>query len=57
MPKTALFVALMWWNEIVTIETNHERTTTPAFDCLERLADELNPNMPGLPEKTLNRNK
>jgi hypothetical protein len=34
MPKTALFVALMWWNEIVTIETNHERTTTPAFDCL-----------------------
>ena len=37
-----------WWNEIVATETNHERMTTPAFDRLERLADELNPTMPGL---------
>ncbi|KAL3920974.1 MAG: hypothetical protein SGILL_002995 [Bacillariaceae sp.] len=42
-----------WWNEIVATETNHERMTTPAFDRLERLADELNPTMPGLSEKTM----
>jgi insulysin len=46
-----------WWNEIVATQTNHERMTTPAFDRLERLADELDPTMPGLPEKTLNGNK
>jgi insulysin len=43
-----------WWNEIVATQTNHERMTTPAFDRLEKLADELSPVMEGLPEITKN---
>jgi Peptidase M16 inactive domain len=46
-----------WWNEIVATQTNHERMTTPAFDRLERLADELNPTMEGLSETTKNGSK
>ena len=46
-----------WWGEIVATETNHESMTTPAFDRIERLADELNPQIPGLPETTKNGNK
>ncbi|KAG7364481.1 secreted/periplasmic Zn-dependent peptidase, insulinase-like protein [Nitzschia inconspicua] len=46
-----------WWNEIVATQTNHERMTTPSFDRLERLADELNPTMEGLPEVTKNGTK
>ncbi|KAL3925063.1 MAG: hypothetical protein SGILL_000654 [Bacillariaceae sp.] len=47
-----------WWNEIVATETNHERMATPAFDRLERLADELNPTIDGLglTDTTLNGN-
>jgi insulysin len=46
-----------WWGEIVATETNHERMKTPTFDRLERLADELNPQMTGLSEMTKNGNK
>lgn len=42
-----------WWNEITATETNHENMTTPAFDRIERLADELNPSSPGLKDVTL----
>eukprot|EP00531_Pseudo-nitzschia_arenysensis_P017139 CAMPEP_0116149838 /NCGR_PEP_ID=MMETSP0329-20121206/19195_1 /TAXON_ID=697910 /ORGANISM="Pseudo-nitzschia arenysensis, Strain B593" /LENGTH=1190 /DNA_ID=CAMNT_0003646247 /DNA_START=113 /DNA_END=3685 /DNA_ORIENTATION=+ len=42
-----------WWNEIVVTETNHEKIRTPAFDRLEKLADELNPTADGLSDTTL----
>jgi len=42
-----------WWNEIVATETNHEQMRKPAFDRLEKLADELNPVADGLSETTL----
>jgi len=32
-----------WWSEISGTEINHERMSKPAFDRLEKLADELNP--------------
>mmetsp|Transcript_4301 Transcript_4301/g.9388 ORF Transcript_4301/g.9388 Transcript_4301/m.9388 type:complete len:508 (+) Transcript_4301:2-1525(+) len=43
-----------WWNEISATQTNHEKITTPAFDRLEKLADELNPIMDDLSPTTLN---
>lgn len=42
-----------WWNEISATETNHEKMSTPAFDRLEKLADELNPSADGLSQTTL----
>jgi len=46
-----------WWNEIAATETNHEKMRTPAFDRLEKLADELNPTAEGLSDTTLNGSK
>jgi len=43
-----------WWNEIAATQTSHERMSTPAFDRLKRLADELNPAASGLSDKTMN---
>ena len=43
-----------WWNEISATETNHERMSTPAFNRLEKLADELNPTADGLSDTTIN---
>lgn len=45
-----------WWSDIAATETNHERMTTPAFDRLERLADELIPTTPLLSNTTMNGN-
>eukprot|EP00529_Nitzschia_sp_RCC80_P008082 CAMPEP_0113519390 /NCGR_PEP_ID=MMETSP0014_2-20120614/43494_1 /TAXON_ID=2857 /ORGANISM="Nitzschia sp." /LENGTH=1295 /DNA_ID=CAMNT_0000417105 /DNA_START=357 /DNA_END=4244 /DNA_ORIENTATION=+ /assembly_acc=CAM_ASM_000159 len=42
-----------WWSEIVATETNHESMQTPAFDRIEKLADELNPSSPGLKDVTM----
>jgi secreted Zn-dependent insulinase-like peptidase len=43
-----------WWNSIAATEIVHERMSTPAFDRLERLADELNPKASGLSDITMN---
>jgi len=42
-----------WWNEISATEINHERISRPAFDRLEKLADELNPIADGLSHTTI----
>lgn len=42
-----------WWSEIVATETKHESMQTPAFDRIEKLADELNPLSPGLKDVTM----
>jgi len=42
-----------WWNEISATEANHDQMGTPAFDRLEKLADELNPVAEGLSDTTL----
>lgn len=44
------------WNEITATEANNERMTTPAFDRLERLADELVLKKDGSAANTLNGN-
>lgn len=44
------------WNEISATEGNNERMTTPAFDRLERLADELILQKEGSTSLTLNGN-
>ena len=42
-----------WWNEISATEIMHERMSKPAFDRLEKLADELNPIASGGSNTTL----
>jgi len=42
-----------WWNEISATEIYHESMNEPAFDRLEKLADELNPKLNGVANITL----
>lgn len=42
-----------WWNEISATEIYHESMNEPAFDRLEKLADELNPKSNGVANITL----